>query len=99
MTLFPDNAPGTDLPALASEPAMLAGSGSPAENCARIRELGFRTSQHIKMYGQRLELTSDPFNEGDYTAIHALSGSDPTVRTIRLPVAILTGLSGNFRYH
>ena len=74
------------------------GSGSHAENCARIRDMGFATSRHVKMYGQRLELTSDPFDEDGYTAVHALSGNDPTERTIRLPVGILTGLTGHFRH-
>lgn len=75
-----------------------ASSGSHAENCARIRDMGFATLQHVKMYGERLELTSDPFDEDGYTSVHALSGNDPTVRTIRLPVAILTGLAGHFRH-
>jgi hypothetical protein len=33
---------------------------SPSENCERIRDLGFKTSTHIKMYGERFELVSDP---------------------------------------
>jgi hypothetical protein len=74
-----------------------ASSRSPAETCTRIRELGFTTSRHIKMYGQRFELVSDPFEDGKYTAVHALSGSDPTERTVRLPVALLTGLADQFR--
>jgi hypothetical protein len=73
------------------------GSRSPAENCARIRDLGFTNSKHIKMYGERFELVSDPFEEGGCTAIHALSGNNPTIRTLRLPIAILLGLSDRFR--
>lgn len=95
---FPLSPATTALPSRNGGRIIPAGSGSNAENCARIRDLGFATSRHVKMYGQRLELTSDPFNEGEYTAIHALSGSDPKVRTIRLPVAILTGLAGHFRH-
>ena len=66
---------------------------SSAANCARIRELGSTTSKHIKMYGKRFELVSDAFEEGAGTAIHALRGSDRTIRTLRLPVSILIGLS------
>ena len=77
--------------------ALKAHSPSSAENCARIRDLGFTTSKHIKMYGERFELVSDPFEEGAGTSIHALGGSDPTIRTVHLPVSILVGLSKRFR--
>jgi hypothetical protein len=69
----------------------------PSENCARIRDLGFTASKHMKMYGERFEIVSDPFDEDGCIAVHAISGDDPTIRTLRLPVAILVGLSGRFR--
>lgn len=69
----------------------------PAENAARIRDLGFTASKHITMYGERFELVSDPFAEGACTAIRALSGSDPAIRTIHLPTAVLLGFSDRFR--
>jgi hypothetical protein len=49
------------------------------------------------MYGERFELVSDPFAEGACTAIRALSGSDPAIRTIHLPTAVLLGFSDRFR--
>lgn len=73
------------------------GGQSASEKCARIKDLGFTTSRHIKMYGQQFDLVSDPFVEGDCTAVRATCGNDPTVRTLRLPVAILIGLSDSFR--
>jgi hypothetical protein len=77
--------------------ALNAHRRSSAANCARIRDLGFTTSKHIKMYGERFELVSDPFEDGACTAIRALRGTDPTIRTLRLPVSILIGLSDRFR--
>jgi hypothetical protein len=74
-----------------------ANGQSPAENCARIKDLGFKTSTHIKMYGERFELVSDPFVEGDYTAVHAISGDSRGARPLRLPVSILVGLPDLFR--
>ena len=50
---------------------------SPSENCTRIKDLGFTTSRHINMYGERFEIVSDPFNEGNCIAVHAISGNDP----------------------
>lgn len=70
---------------------------SPSENCARIKDLGFTTSKHIKMYGERFELVSDPFVQGDYTAVHAISRNDRGIRELRLPTAILMGLPDLFR--
>jgi hypothetical protein len=69
---------------------------SPSENCTRIKDLGFTTSRHINMYGERFEIVSDPFNEGNCIAVHAISGNDPKIRILRLPVAILVGLADRF---
>jgi hypothetical protein len=49
------------------------------------------------MYGERLELVSDPFVQGDYTAVLAMSPNDPRIRELRLPTTILTGLPDLFR--
>jgi hypothetical protein len=70
---------------------------SPSENCARIRDLSFTASTHITMYGQHFEVVSDPFGEGDYTAVHAISRDDLGIRALRLPVSILVGLPDVFR--
>lgn len=91
MIPFPPDAP---LKEAATKPAV---GKSPAENCKRIRALGFTTSKHIKMYGQRLELVSEPFEDSGCTSVWVLSGDDPTARSVRLPVAILLGLSDSFR--
>jgi hypothetical protein len=66
------------------------------DSCVKIKGLGFKTSTHIKMYGQRLEIVSDPFDEGDGVAVRATSGDDPEVRTLRLPTAILVGRADRF---
>ena len=70
---------------------------SPSENCAKIRELGFKSSTHMRMYGERFELVSDPFVEGDFTSVHAISGGSPQGRAVRLPVSILVGLKDILR--
>jgi hypothetical protein len=72
---------------------MAAGRRSPAETCARIKGLGYSASKHISMYGEHFELVSDPVEQGDCTVVQALSGSDPAIRTVRLPVSILLGLT------
>jgi hypothetical protein len=49
------------------------------------------------MYGEHFELTSDPFEEGQYMSVKARCGSDPAIRTVHLPVALLLGLAYRFR--
>ena len=66
---------------------------SPAETCARIKGLGYTASKHITIYGQHLELVSDPVEQGNCTVVQVISEGDPTIRTLRLPVSILLGLT------
>jgi len=80
------------LPALTGHTGIHS-SRSPAETCARMKGLGYTTSRHINMYGERFELVSDPVEDGDCTVVQVISGDDPTVRTLRLPVSILLGLT------
>jgi hypothetical protein len=61
----------------------------PSENCARIKKLGYIAGKHMNLYGEHMELVSDPFDEGDCVAVHAISSSNSTARTIKLPVSIL----------
>jgi hypothetical protein len=85
------------LPALTGALKTHRSSASASENCARIRDLGFTASKHVKLYGEDFELVSDPFVEGDYTTVHAFSRNDPEVRELRLPASILVGLPDLFR--
>lgn len=66
---------------------------TPAENCARIKDLGYVASKHVTMYGERLELVSDPVQEGDCIVVQVISANDPTIRKLQLPVSILLGPS------
>jgi hypothetical protein len=84
------------LPTLTASDSAPRHERTAAENCAKIRKLGFTTSSHIKMYGQDLELMSDPFEEGGHTAVRVVSEADQTERTVHLPVSILVGLAGLF---
>jgi hypothetical protein len=67
-----------------------------SNSCAKIKDLGFTASMHIRMYGERFEIVSDPFDEGDCIAVRATSGSDPAIRILRLPIAILLSLEDRF---
>jgi hypothetical protein len=51
----------------------------------------------MDLYGEHLQLVSDPFEEGDRVAVHAVSESNPTERTIELPISILAGWEDLFQ--
>jgi hypothetical protein len=68
-------------------------SGSPSEDCERIRELGYKLSGHANLYGEKFEIVSDPFPEGGGVAVRVVTAANRAIRTLRLPVAILLGLS------
>ena len=67
-----------------------------SDSCVKMKDLGFCASMHIKMYGERFEIVSDPFDEGDCVSVRATSGNDPEIRTLRLPLTILVGLADRF---
>jgi len=67
-----------------------------SEDCAKIKELGYRSSGHIHMYGERFDIVSDPFPLGNGIAVLVTTVKDPTKRTLRLPISILTGLKDLF---
>lgn len=69
-----------------------ASGRTPAENCSKIKNLGYGATRDIHMYGQRFQIVSDPFPDGDGVAVHAITANDPVRRTLRLPVSILLGL-------
>jgi hypothetical protein len=64
-----------------------------SQSCARIMDLGYIAGKHVNLYGEHFEIASDPFVDGDWVAIRVMSENDPTIRTIRLPVSILVGLT------
>jgi hypothetical protein len=69
---------------------------SQADDCDRIKELGYGSSHHIQMYGERFDIVSDPFPAGTGVAVEVTTISQPKKRTLRLPTSILVGLKGLF---
>jgi hypothetical protein len=69
---------------------------STPEDCVRIKDLGYSSSHHIRMYGERFEIVSDPFPEGNGVAVQVITAREPSKRTLRLPTSILVGLKDMF---
>jgi hypothetical protein len=64
-----------------------------SKSCERLIDLGYIAGKRVTLYGEHFEIASDPFIDGNWVAVRVISKSDPTLRTIRLPVSILTGLT------
>ena len=62
--------------------------------CARIKQLGYVASRHVRIYGEEFELLSDPFPQADQIAIRAKAKGESRVRILRLPVNIVQGGRG-----
>jgi effector-binding domain-containing protein len=60
-----------------------------AEICERVKKLGYSTGKHIRMYGERLEVLSDPFPNENGVAIKARAKDDTVVRVVNLPATVL----------
>ncbi len=69
---------------------------SSVDDCARIKNLGYASSHHIRMYGQKLEIVSDPVPDGNGVSVQVTSEAEPTKRTMRLPTSLLVGLKDLF---
>lgn len=66
------------------------------DDCVRIKDLGYQSSHHINMYGERFEIVSDPFPDGNGVAVQVTTVKEPTKRTLRLPTSILVGMKKLF---
>jgi hypothetical protein len=69
---------------------------SSVEDCLRIKDLGYGSSNHIRLYGQQFEIVSDPIPDGDGVSVQVTSAAEPVKRTLRLPTSILVGFKDFF---
>jgi hypothetical protein len=64
---------------------------SVTDDCVRIKDLGYSSSHHIRMYGQRFDIVSDPFPDGNGIAVQVTTAKEPKRRALRLPKTLLVG--------
>jgi hypothetical protein len=63
-------------------------NASPQAVCARIKQLGYSISTRIRIYGEDLEVLSDPFPHEDGVAIY-VKDRQQTRRILRLPEPLI----------
>jgi hypothetical protein len=62
---------------------------TPAELCERIKELGYSVGRRIQLYGQRMELVSDPFVKDGLIAVRVRTSGGGSERVLYLPSTVL----------
>jgi hypothetical protein len=60
-----------------------------AKVCDRLKSLGYARSSRIRIYGEELDVVSDPFPQADGIAVKTVSPRDKQTRTIQLPRPVL----------
>ena len=59
------------------------------ETCRKLISLGFSRSNRVRLYGQEVELLSDPYPKEGGIAVEVTSGEEALPRTMRLPLTVL----------
>ena len=65
-----------------------------SETCARVKQLGYASSRRVRLYGEELEIVSEPFPEANGIAVRAKSRKGPEIRVVRLPVMVIQRANG-----
>jgi hypothetical protein len=60
------------------------------ETCRKLVSLGYARSNRVRLYGQEVELASDPFphREGGI-AVEVTGGKQDAARTLKLPLSVV----------
>ncbi len=58
--------------------------------CARLRQLGFKLGEPMKLYGERYELLGDPIVSGDNSVfVAAVDKNSGELRSLRIPLLVV----------
>ena len=56
--------------------------------CMKLISLGYARSNRVRLYGQELQLVSDPFSKEGAIVVE-VKGDDEVSRTMRLPLSVV----------
>ena len=60
-----------------------------AHICERLKKMGYSVGRHIRLYGERLEVVSDPFLHDGLIAVRVRRRGHASERVIHLPKMVL----------
>jgi hypothetical protein len=59
------------------------------ETCRKLISLGYGRSKKVRLYGEEMQLISDPFPAEDGIAVEAVGSSQTETRRVKLPLSVL----------
>jgi len=59
------------------------------DTCRKLISLGYARSNRVRLYGQEVQLVSDPFPKEGGIAVEVVSRNESVSRTMKLPLSIL----------
>lgn len=60
------------------------------ETCRKLISLGYARTNRVRLYGQEVQLISDPFPQDDGGfAVEVVGGSESASRTVKLPLSMV----------
>jgi hypothetical protein len=60
-----------------------------SEMCDRVKHLGYAAGSQIHVYGERLDVVSDPFPHDKGIAVRVRAENGASIRIIKLPSTVL----------
>jgi hypothetical protein len=81
----------TPIPLLAdAQPTLGPMTQKQGKLCARLRQLGFKLGEPMKLYGKRYDLLGDPIVSGDNSVfVAAVDKKSGQLRSLRIPLLIV----------
>jgi len=64
------------------------------EICARVKGLGYEPSKRIRLYGEELEVVSDPFPTANGIGVHVKAKNGLGPRLVELPATVVQSVKG-----
>jgi hypothetical protein len=57
--------------------------------CDKLQKLGYAREKHIKLYGEDLDLVSNPVPDGDGFAVEGVTRTSGNLIRVRLPLTLI----------
>lgn len=59
------------------------------DTCRKLISLGFARSNRVRLYGQEVQLLSDPYPKEGGIAVEVVARNESVSRTMKLPLTVL----------
>jgi len=63
--------------------------------CDRLKKMGYAESKRIRIYGEEIEVVSNPFPDGDGIAVRGISTREARVKIVKLPLSVWQAAKGS----